>query len=238
MKKLVAYVYISWLISLALVGCKHDPVDEVLPTSDQTTNNSQTPSSIPCDPDTAYFQVDVLPILSSNCAFSGCHGNGSSSDGVELSNYINVISTADVRAGNPNGSDLYEVITETDLAKRMPLGSPALPPEDIATIRKWIEQGALNNTCDNCDTTNVTFSLNVKPIIDANCKGCHNGSNPQTNVLLTNYSEIESRASLGELVGAIKHESGYVAMPLNQAKLDQCLISQIEIWVNDGAPNN
>lgn len=212
---------------LALFACKHEPI---IP--EESTDNS-------CDPDTVYFQVDILPILRSNCAFSGCHGGGSSQKGVELSNYANVISTTEVLPGDPAESDLYELITETDPDKRMPKPPNApLDSTQIALIRKWIEQGAKNNSCDNCDTTNVTFSNNVQPIIQKNCQGCHSGTNAPLGILLTNYSEINSRMQSGELLAVIKHESPYTPMPYQLPKLNQCLIDQIEIWIDNGANND
>lgn len=224
------------IIGLFLIffGCKHEPIK---PEEDkQSTPEDSVVTVNPCNPDSVYFQIDILPILRSNCAFSGCHGDGSSQNGVELSNYANVMATADVRPGNPGGSDLYEVITETDPDKIMP--EPPNSPLDssqIALIRKWIEQGAKNNSCDNCDTTNVTFSKNVQPIIQKNCQGCHSGGNPSGGILLTNYSEIYTRVQSGELLGAIKHQIPYTPMPYQLPQLDQCLIDQIEIWINNGA---
>ncbi|MEX2380223.1 MAG: c-type cytochrome domain-containing protein [Vicingaceae bacterium] len=222
---------------LALYACKHEPIvpeedTTVTPLPPVITDNS-------CDPDTVYFQVDVLPFLRSNCAFSGCHGDGSSQNGVELSNYANIMATADVRPEDPEGSDLYEMITETDPDKRMPPPPyDALDSSQIAMIRKWIEQGAKNNSCDNCDTTNVTFSKNVQPIIQNNCQGCHSGSNPPLGILLTNYSEINTRVQSGELLAVIKHEAPYTPMPYQLPKLNQCLIDQIEIWIDNGANND
>lgn len=223
---------------LLIFSCKHEPL--IGPAEE----NPFTPlppvfSQNPCDPDTVYFQVDILPILRSNCAFSGCHGDGSSEDGVELSSYANVMGTSDIRPGDPNGSGLYEMITENDPDDRMPQDPyNPLTSEQIAKIKTWILQGALNNSCDKCDTSNVTFSLNVKPIIQNNCQGCHSGGNPKGGILLSNYTEIKSRVQSGQLLGAINHQAGFTSMPYNQSKLNQCLIDQIQIWANADTPNN
>jgi hypothetical protein len=43
----------------------------------------------------------------------------------------------------PEESELYKLITSTDKDSRMPpSGKKPLPPEAIATIRQWIEEGA------------------------------------------------------------------------------------------------
>jgi len=105
-------------------------------------------------------------------------------------------------------------------------------------ILKWINQGALNNQCDGaCDTTNITFSGSVMPIIKTNCTGCHSGSAPGGNVLLTNYSEVSAQAGNGKLVGSITYSSGLVGMPVS-TKLSDCDVNAIRIWVRSGAPNN
>ena len=235
MKKIV-FVVFSACILFNIFSCKHDIPENI---EDANTNLPPAITTNPCDSDSVYFQIDVLPLLLSNCAFSGCHGNGTSRGGVELSNYANVISTADVKAGDPIGSDLFEVISETDLGKRMPPPpSSPLSTGQIGLIRKWIEQGAKNNSCNNCDTANVTFTKHISPIIQNYCQGCHSGSSPSGGILLSNFNEIKLRVQSGELLGTIKHINGFVPMPYNQAKLDPCLINQIEIWINEGALDN
>lgn len=243
--KLKTVIQISLCIAIFafLSSCEHDPLFEemeaIITPTDTTGNNGGTNQDKPCDPDTIYFTRDIQPLLQSNCAFSGCHGNGSAQDGVDLTNYNSIISTADVRPFDLNGSDLYESITETDLRKRMPPPpANALSSDQIAKIAKWINQGALNNSCDGCDTTNVTFSLNISPLIQSNCQGCHSGGSPSGGVSLTNYNQIQAQAITGKLFGTVNHSPGFKAMPFNQPKLSQCKIDQIRIWVNEGAQNN
>ena len=89
-----------------------------------------------------------------------------------------------------------------------------------------------------CDTTNITYSGVVFPIINSNCTGCHSGSAPAGNVKLENYNDIVSSVNSGALMGAIRHESNWSPMPKNGAKLDDCTISKLEIWIDDGMPNN
>lgn len=40
------------------------------------------------------------------------------------------------------------------------------------------------------------------------------------------------------LVGNIRHDAGFPAMPQGGAKLDDCKIALIKAWVDAGAPNN
>ncbi|MBK9291730.1 MAG: hypothetical protein IPM52_08910 [Bacteroidetes bacterium] len=223
----------SLLLFLVLFSCKHDPV---LPDDGQ----NPPPSSV-CDPDTVYFKNEILPLLNSGCAVSGCHNAASAQDGVILTDYSNIIRTGKVKAGNPGDSKLYKVLIDSDPDDRMP-PPPRAPftAEQISKIRKWIEQGAKNNSCEsnNCDTLNVTFSAHIQPIMQNNCTGCHSGSQPQGGILLTDHTTISAAAATGRLLGSIMHSPGYAAMPQGAPKLDNCKITQIRKWIENGSPNN
>jgi hypothetical protein len=174
---------------------------------------------------------------------SGCHGADNPQEGVQLTSYQMVVQTGEVTPFNLGESDLYEVLVEDDVDKRMP-PSPSSPlsSEQISLIAEWILQGAENFTCDMdstlCDTENVSFSGMVKPLIDMHCLGCHSGNNPGGGILLTDHTTIASAANSGNLYGAIAHEEGFETMPQGADQLDSCSIAQIKSWVDAGAPNN
>ena len=194
----------------------------------------------PCDPDTVYFQNEILPLLLSSCATTGCHDEQTSEDGVVLVDYASIIETGKIKPGDPGDSELYEVLFKDDPEERMP-PSPKDPltPEQKSLIEKWILQGAKNNYCDaDCDTTNVTFSGSVWPVMQTNCVGCHSGGNPSGDILITNYEEVALLVDNGYLMGVIKQEGEYKPMPPNGAKLSDCDIATIEIWIKNGKPND
>jgi len=92
-----------------------------------------------------------------------------------------------------------------------------------------------------CDTSNVTYTNNVKPVLTANCLSCHSTSNAATfgsGIKLEDYSDLMVQVNNGNLVGVITHSPGYPAMPQGGAKLDDCTIEKIVTWINNGAPNN
>jgi len=89
-----------------------------------------------------------------------------------------------------------------------------------------------------CDTTNVTYSQDVWPVIGANCTSCHSGSAPSGNILLSNYDEIVVQAKNGNLIGAITHAPGYSPMPKDGSQLPPCNITHIQVWINNGTPDN
>ncbi len=90
---------------------------------------------------------------------------------------------------------------------------------------------------DNCDTTNVTYSESVQPIMQNRCVSCHNANFPSGGVRLDNYEQVKKHADEGDLLGSIKHLPGYEPMPQG-SKLDDCTILKIEIWIDNGALNN
>ena len=89
-----------------------------------------------------------------------------------------------------------------------------------------------------CDTTNVTYSNDIWPIINSNCTSCHGGNAPAGNIRLENYNDISSAANNGSLLGTIRHEDGWSPMPKGGGKLNDCDITKIETWVNQGTPDN
>jgi hypothetical protein len=89
-----------------------------------------------------------------------------------------------------------------------------------------------------CDTTTVTYSGTIAPIISTNCLSCHSASNPSAGFSLSNYEQVKPYAQGGILLGVVQHSSGFQAMPKGGNKLATCDINKIMAWVNRGAPNN
>lgn len=89
-----------------------------------------------------------------------------------------------------------------------------------------------------CDTVNMTYSADIKPILQANCYGCHGNGAATAGISLDSYSGVEKQAKNSNLVGVITHSSGYPAMPLGKPKLSDCDINKIKDWVARGAQNN
>jgi uncharacterized membrane protein len=198
-----------------------------------TTSNDTT---IVIEKYKACFSKDILPILTANCATSGCHDASSAREGIILSNYSGTMQI--VSAGNVQGSLLYNIISRTDEDRMPPLPRSALSKTNIDSIAAWISYGALNQTCqDNCDTTKFTFATIVNPIISNNCSSCHNDNYKSGSISLSNYTNIAAIAQNGKLVGTITHSSGYPLMPQGN-KMNDCNIIKIQKWVKSGYPNN
>lgn len=229
----------KWLTSFFILGlsvfiyqsCKHEP--EIF------ISSVPIDTGVPCSPDSVYFEKDILPLLTSNCAKSGCHDAITKEEGIDYSNYVSTLKTGKIKPGNPNGSDMYEAITETDPDKMMPPPPAAqLSAEQKGLIRKWIAQGAQNIKCNSgCDTLNVKYNSHIASIVNNNCKGCHSGVAPSGNIGLTDYASVKVQALNGKLLGTIRHESGFKPMPPSGIpQLSTCNINAIKIWIENGAP--
>ncbi|XZF12517.1 hypothetical protein ACTHGU_12050 [Chitinophagaceae bacterium MMS25-I14] len=91
-----------------------------------------------------------------------------------------------------------------------------------------------------CDVSGVTYASTIAPIMAQNCttSGCHDAATASGGYVLDSYSGVQAVASSGRLMGAVKHESGFSAMPQNANQLDACTINKLQTWVDAGAPNN
>jgi len=91
-----------------------------------------------------------------------------------------------------------------------------------------------------CDTTNVTFTNSVLPVMLQSCAlaGCHNSATASNGYVLETYNGIKSCVDAGRFMGSIHHQSGFIEMPQNAPQLNDCNLTKITIWVNAGAPNN
>lgn len=100
------------------------------------------------------------------------------------------------------------------------------------------EEFLFPDTGATCDTVSVTFSQSVKPILRNNCLPCHANSVATAlggNVRLEDHADVKVKADEGKLVGTISHSPGFVPMPQGAPRLDDCTISTVRIWVEQGA---
>ena len=89
-----------------------------------------------------------------------------------------------------------------------------------------------------CDTSQVTYTLVVAPIIQNRCFDCHDQEAAVSGIPLEGYDNLKSMVDANRLIGALRHQTGFSAMPKDRPSLPECEILKIEKWVDDGAPNN
>ncbi len=85
----------------------------------------------------------MLPVFQDNC--TRCHGASRQNGGLRLDSYALLMQGgtdgAVVAPGDADSSLLVELVTSGE----MPKNSAPLSAEEIATIRQWIDSGALDN---------------------------------------------------------------------------------------------
>ena len=96
-----------------------------------------------------------------------------------------------------------------------------------------------------CDTTSITYTHDVQPIIASSCysqgNGCHDAAGSSTSGYdYTNFATFQGNALSGWIVSDINFTPthGHNNMPKNCSQLSSCDINKITRWVNEGAPNN
>ncbi len=205
------------IVCVSLASCEHEAgvriVDDNGNNNGNNNGGNNGGNTNPCSPDTIYFNRDILPLLSSSCAYAGCHDKKTAEEGLILDNYDDIIRTGEVRAGNPGTSELMEVLTDSDPEVRMPPPpKTALTSAQIQILSKWISQGAKNNFCYSCDSSQFKFATDIMPMIQQNCTGCHGGSAPSKGIILTNYSDVKAVADNGKILIVLK-SNGTIKMP-------------------------
>ena len=223
---------LSAALFLLVGACTHE-----VPLSQSETPSTANYEDRPCSPDSVYFQNTILPLLVSNCAMSGCHDAGSHRDGLVLTSYQGILRI--VQPGNPGSSKLVSVVTTSNTGDIMP--PPPRSPltlVQIDWIKKWISQGARDNSCSSCDTAAFTFNATIFPLIKNKCNGCHATAASGGGILLATYDQIKAMVQSGQLMGSIERLSGYSPMPKWSNKLPDCEITQVKKWIAAGILNN
>ncbi len=100
---------------------------------------------------------------------------------------------------------------------------------------KTVDQG-INST--SCNTSNMKFSTDIVPILQANCNSCHNTARPAAGVNTENYNGVKAIADNGLFIGTITHATGFSPMPKGKPKLADCDINKIKAWIAQGTKNN
>jgi hypothetical protein len=256
MQRFSFFILVLLALSWVLPGCVHElivpeapdeiPIDNGGPTDSTAVDtlpaiptDSVDLTGVPCDPDTVYFQNTILPLLNSSCAKSGCHDVQTHKEGVIMSDYANI--KKEVNTGNPTQSKVYKVLSASGEDRMPPPPDASFSTAQKNLIKKWIEQGAKNNVCNEnygmgCNTTDVTYVGFISPLFANYCNGCHSGNNPSGNLDLTTFNNVKTSALAGKLYGSIAHEAGYKPMPDGTDKLSDCFIDKVAGWINAGMP--
>lgn len=91
------------------------------------------------------FKKDIAPILQNSCF--ACHGPKKAEGGYRVDNFEKLTAAGDsgsngFAAKDVAASESFRRIISTDKDERMPKDGDPLPPEQVALIKLWIEEGA------------------------------------------------------------------------------------------------
>jgi mono/diheme cytochrome c family protein len=99
----------------------------------------QEPAPAPVD-----FATEIQPILAMHCI--GCHGPKKRSGGLRLDAFSYIAAGGDsakpIVGGTLETNELYARVSSSERTYRMPKNAGPLPDEDVARIRRWVEEGA------------------------------------------------------------------------------------------------
>lgn len=81
-----------------------------------------------------------------------------------------------------------------------------------------------------CVLENLSFQLDILPIIDAKCNSCHGNESNTTGINLTTYDNLLSY----DFCYQIDNDLMPPPSPLEQLQLTQCEKLKIKTWIEDG----
>lgn len=220
MKKIYLSAFTVGAICL-LNGCYYDNFKELhpQPAACDTTN-------------TVTYSADVKSIVDNNCI--SCHSQGGGTQPY-LDTYQSLSSYS---------SEQLLGVLAPSAAKPMPPSSP-LAQSDIDKITQWVKGcrpfGAIINTA--CDTSAaMSFSLDIVPILSANCtNGCHDNSGYGHSLLTVQDVQVDTFIvvnNTSSLVYSLINPIASKRMPLGRPTLSACQIAKIRRWVVEGANDN
>ncbi len=94
--------------------------------------------------------------------------------------------------------------------------------------------------CDTASTTTISFAAQVVPILQNQCStgssGCHSSNSGRD---LSTHTGVTNTYSGAKLLSSIIWDGNASQMPKGSgAKIDDCSIKTIELWINQGKLNN
>jgi hypothetical protein len=106
----------------------------------------------------------------------------------------------------------------------------------LATNGCYYDKEELLYPSNFCDTTAVTWTNDIEPLINAKCAtaGCHANGTVSPN--LTGYSAVKAQADNGRL--RARAINGVPSFMPASGKLPACDIAALDTWLDAGAPNN
>ncbi len=87
-----------------------------------------------------------------------------------------------------------------------------------------------------CKTANMSFVTDIRPILEAECDGCHSTANSGAGggIVLDNYNAVKSLGtSIQNRVSLPNSDASF--MPKGGSSIGTCKIDKIRAWINQGS---
>jgi len=252
----------------AAVGKPAGPgMDAAAPTAG-TAKPAATPAVKAAAKPAMTFTAQVAPILSRHCG--GCHIAGRKG-GFQMASYAGLMKTGMVQPGAGEASRLVEVILSGD----MPRGGGKVSPEDVGVLMKWIDAGAPFDGPDptapidglarqamapppavaptkpmvavKLKPGEVSFAADVAPVLLKQCAGCHDATQPESNLSMVTLERLLRGGRGGSPIVSGKGADSLLVkkikgagiegqrMPLGKPPLADDVIATIQKWIDQGA---
>ncbi len=203
-------------------------------------------SAIAKDP--VSFEREVLPLLEHRC--NECHHPEDSQGGLDLTRVATILRGGDddgpaAIPGNPGESPLVLRVTG-ETKPRMPKKEEPLPDHEIDLLKRWVAEGARDDTPEFSQEDLTFFEKEIRPVLFTHCFKCHAGKDPESGLMLSSRYGILAGGNRGPVVipgdpeqsfllSAVRHE-GVLKMPKGGDKLSEEKIASLEEWIRRGLP--
>jgi hypothetical protein len=87
-----------------------------------------------------------------------------------------------------------------------------------------------------CDTTHISYSTCIQPLLKAYCIRCHAKGNTSGGLALDDYATVKLVAQSADLWGCVEHQDGYPSMPPQKQKIDTAALYILRKWMEAGEP--
>jgi len=200
------------------------------------------------EPEPVSFEREVLPLLEARC--NDCHHPEETRGGLDLTRLSTMMRGGDelgatILPGKPAESPLIQVLTG-ELEPAMPDKAEPLPQVEIDLLRRWITEGAHDDTPDFSAEDIAFFEREVRPVLFEHCFKCHAGEDPESGLLLSSRwgilrggergpAAVPGDPDASRILAAVRHE-GELKMPRGGDPLDDKQIAALKTWIERGLP--
>ena len=194
------------------------------------------------------FEREVMPLLEKRC--NNCHYPDEQRGGLDLTRIATILRGGDdlgpaIVPSKPDDSPIIQVLTGAKKPE-MPKKGEKLPAAEIDLLRRWIAEGARDDSPTFASGDVAFFEREIRPVLASRCFKCHAGDEPEHGLRLTSRQGIISGGQRGPaavagkpeaslLIKAIRHE-GELKMPRRGDKLSDAQIAAFEQWITKGLP--